>query len=125
MRILSRSLAAATVAVIASAGVAFAHHGWFWTADGDFVLEGVIQEIYLGNPHATLKVQAEDELWHVDLAPPSRTAAAGFVEGVAEVGDEVTLLGQRSADPNELSMKAVRVTVDGVDYDVYPNRVGS
>jgi hypothetical protein len=103
-------------------GAAFAHHGWFWTAEGEFVLEGIVQEIYLGNPHATLKVQAEDELWHVDLAPPSRTAAAGFVEGVAEVGDEVILTGQRSADMDELVMKAVRITIDGVNYDVYPDR---
>ncbi|WP_421724842.1 DUF6152 family protein [Bauldia sp.] len=125
MRPLTQRLAATVIATVLATGTALAHHGWFWTADGDFVLEGIIQEIYLGNPHATLKVQAEDELWHVDLAPPSRTAAAGFVEGVANVGDEVILVGQRSADENELVMKAVRVTIDGVNYDVYPNRVGS
>ena len=28
---------------------AAAHHGWSWTTDGDFVLEGVIREIYLGS----------------------------------------------------------------------------
>lgn len=124
MRALSTGVLA-VVALAAAGGAALAHHGWFWTDDGDFVLEGTIEEIYLGNPHATLKVMAEGELWHVDLAPPSRTAAAGFVEGVAAVGDEVIALGQRSADPDELKMKAERLTIDGVNYDVYPDRVGS
>ena len=82
MRRVSTTVLAAA-ALVAAGEAALAHHGWFWTADGEFVLEGTIQEIYLGNPHATLKVTAEGELWHVDLAPPSRTAAAGFVEGVA------------------------------------------
>lgn len=124
MRSFSTLILAAGALVAASVG-SLAHHGWFWTADGDFVLEGTIEEIYLGNPHATLKVMADGELWHVDLAPPSRTAAAGFVEGVAEIGDEVIALGQRSGDMDELAMKAVRLTIDGVNYDVYPSRVGS
>lgn len=125
MQAFTRRLVATVVATMIGAGGASAHHGWFWTKDGEFVLEGTIQEIYLGNPHATLEVMADGQLWHVDLAPPSRTAAAGFVEGVAEVGDEVIATGQRSADMDEFSMKAVRLTIDGVNYDVYPGRVGS
>ena len=104
---------------------ALAHHGWSWTSDGDFMLTGNITEIYLGNPHATLKVQAEDELWHVDLAPPARTAAAGFIEGVAKPGDEVIAYGNRSKDQSELRMKAERITIKGVNYDVYPYTPGS
>ena len=118
-------LAAAAIATAIGTGGALAHHGWSWTLDGEFRLEGIIQEVYLGNPHATLEVMADGELWHVDLAPPSRTAAAGFVEGVAEAGDAVIAIGRRSADPDERSMKAVRLTIDGVHYDVYPDRVGS
>jgi hypothetical protein len=102
---------------------AFAHHGWAWTEDGFFELTGVIREIYLGNPHATLDVDVEGEIWRVELAPPGPTSAAGFVEGVASPGDEVTAIGNRSADPNEKRMKAVRVTVGGTTYDVYPDRV--
>jgi hypothetical protein len=72
-----------------------------------------------------LSVEASDGLWTVELAPPSRTRAAGFDENAAKVGDSVTLLGNRSKDPTEKRMKAVRVTVNGKSYDVYPDRVGS
>lgn len=101
---------------------AFGHHGWSWTDSGFFQLEGVITEIYIGNPHATIDVDVEGEIWRVELAPLGPTTAAGLVEGVAEVGDEVTAIGNRSADPNEARMKAVRIVIDGTNYDVYPGR---
>jgi hypothetical protein len=108
-----------------AAGSALAHHGWSWTQDGFFELKGIIKQIYIGNPHATLDVDVEGEIWRVELAPPSATTRAGFTEDVAKVGDEVTALGNRSQDENEKRMKAVRVTVNGKTYDVYPNRTPS
>lgn len=111
------------VAAPGMARLAMAHHGWSWTEDGYFKLEGTILELYIGDPHATLSVDADGEIWHVDLAPPARTVAAGFTENVASPGDEVTVLGHRSKDPEEMTMKAVRVTVNGRHYDVYPSRV--
>jgi hypothetical protein len=115
---------AAGLALLA-AGQTLAHHGWSWTADGMFELEGIIKEIYIGNPHATLDVDVEGEIWRVELAPPSRTIASGFTEEVAKVGDEVTALGNRSRDETEKRMKAVRITVNGKTYDVYPDRTPS
>jgi hypothetical protein len=107
------------------AGSALAHHGWSWTVEEQSELTGTIQEIFLGNPHAVLKVEAADGLWTVELAPPGRTRAAGFDEKAARVGDQVTAIGNRSADPSEKRMKAVRITVNGKTYDVYPDRVQS
>ena len=104
---------------------ALAHHGWSWTQDGLFQIEGVIEEIYLGNPHATLDVEVEGEVWQVDLAPPRQTERAGLVEGSANVGDEVTAIGNRSRDEAERRMKAVRIIVGGKTYDVYPDRAPS
>ncbi|RWN21552.1 MAG: hypothetical protein EOR94_09355 [Mesorhizobium sp.] len=113
-----------TAAVILAAGTAaYAHHGWSWTQDGFFELKGKITAIYIGNPHATLDVDAEGEAWRVEMAPPSRTIASGFTEEVAKVGDEVTAIGNRSVDETEKRMKAVRVIVGGKTYDVYPDRV--
>ena len=106
----------------ATALPAAAHHGWSWTESGFFRLEGVITAVYIGNPHATLDVDADGTFWRVELAPLGPTTAAGFVEGAAKVGDEVTAIGNRSADPNEMRMKAVRVIVGGKTYDVYPAR---
>jgi hypothetical protein len=42
---------------------------------------------------------------------------------VASVGDEVTALGNRTTDPDQRLMKAVRITVNGETYDIYPNRI--
>ena len=73
----------------------------------------------------TLDVDVEGETWRVELAPPSRTTAAGFTEEVAAVGDEVTAIGNRSRESTEPRMKAVRIVVRGETYDVYPYRVPS
>lgn len=102
--------------------VALAHHGWSWTQDGFFQLEGVIAGIHIGNPHATIDVDVNGTTWRVELAPPSRTVAAGFTDKVASVGDEVTAIGNRSKDEGEKRMKAVRIIVNGGTYDVYPYR---
>jgi hypothetical protein len=120
-----RALIAGAVAGMLAAGTAFAHHGWAWTEDEPFELTGIIEEIYIGNPHVTLKVGTENGVWDVDLAPLSRSLAAGFDEDAATIGDEVTCVGFRSRNHDELHMKAARVIVNGSTYDVYPDRVPS
>jgi hypothetical protein len=122
---LSRTLAAALAALVLLPVAALAHHGWSWTQDGFFQLRGVISGIYIGNPHATIDVDVDGTTWRVELAPPSRTVAAGFTEEVASVGDEVTAIGNRSQDEGENLMKAVRIIINGNTYDVYPYRVPS
>jgi hypothetical protein len=118
----------ALLALAASAlfvSTALAHHGWAWTDEEKFELTGAIQEIFIGNPHAVLTVEAEDGVWTVELAPPSRTRAAGFDENAAKVGDQVKAIGNRSSDHNEKRMKAVQIVVNGKTYDIYPDRIGS
>src|SRR5690606_1462489 len=118
-----RHAAAAVIAAfLLGTGPAAAHHGWAWTEDGFFELEGVITAIYHGNPHATLDVDVEGEIWRIELAPPRQTERAGFTEGTAKVGDAVKAIGNRSRDETEPRMKAVRIIVNGTTYDVYPSR---
>jgi hypothetical protein len=119
---ISRRAALAVVAT-AFASTALAHHGWSWTSEERFELTGTIEDVFVGNPHASVTVAAEDGSWIVDLAPPSRTRAAGFTEEVAKAGDAITAIGNRSSDPAEKRMKAVRIIVNGATYDVYPDRV--
>ena len=121
----SRRLVLGAIAAIAFAGSAAAHHGWAWTVEQQSELTGTIQEVFIGNPHAVLSVEAADGLWTVELAPPSRTRAAGFTEEAAKAGDEVTAIGNRAKDASEKRMKAVRIIVNGKPYDVYPDRVQS
>ena len=114
----------AVLAVLASVP-AFAHHGWSWTQDGFFELKGVVTEIYIGNPHATLDVDVEGDIWRVELAPPSATMRAGFTEDVVKKGDEITAIGNRSREETEKRMKAVRIVIGDKTYDVYPDRAPS
>lgn len=124
MAVSTRALVSGGLAglTLLAATAALAHHGWSWTEDGFFELRGVVREVYIGNPHATLDVDVEGETWRVELAPPAATVRAGFTEDVARAGDEVVALGNRSLDETEKRMKAVRITVNGKAYDVYPNR---
>ncbi len=99
-----------------------AHHGWYWTNSGEFQLSGVVIEVRLGNPHGVLMVQAEDEVWTAEIGQPGRNSRAGLSGDLLAPGVEITILGERSADPAELRMKAERVLLGGVRYDLYPNR---
>ncbi|MBC8130549.1 MAG: hypothetical protein H7Y08_09545 [Rhizobiaceae bacterium] len=114
--------AGAALCLAAFAGTAAAHHGWGWTADEESELTGTIEAIALGNPHARLDLRTADGVWDVDLAPPSATARSGLVEGMANAGDEATVTGHRSRDPEEKRFKAETITVGGETYDVYPSR---
>lgn len=119
----TRRLALAAGLLAATATAALAHHGWSWAEADQIEITGTIQEIYIGPPHPTLDVATEEGTWHVELGNPRQTERAGFVEGVASVGDEVTALGNRTTNPDELLMKAVRITVNGETYDIYPDRI--
>ncbi len=123
-RVLMSSGLTAGLALLAAVP-ALAHHGWSWTEDGFFELTGIIRAISYGNPHPTLDVDVEGETWRVELATPAATQRAGFMEDTAKVGDRIVAIGHRSRDEAEKRMKAVRITVNGKTYDVYPNRVPS
>lgn len=123
-RVLLSSGLTAGLALLA-AGPALAHHGWSWTEEGFFEITGIIRAISYGNPHPTLDVDVEGETWRVELATPAATQRAGFMEDTAKVGDQIVVIGHRSRDEAEKRMKAVRITVNGKTYDVYPNRVPS
>lgn len=123
MTTITRRLAIAVALVLAAGGSALAHHGWSWAAADQIEVTGTIEAIYIGPPHPTLDVATEAGVWRIELGNPRQTARAGFVEGVAAVGDEITALGNRTTEPERLLLKAVRVTVNGEAYDIYPNRI--
>ncbi|MCF6369921.1 DUF6152 family protein [Rhizobium halophilum] len=120
--LLPKLLVAGALGTLA-ATTATAHHGFSWAEAEQIELTGTITEISFAPPHPSMQVQAEDGVWTVELSNPGKTQRSGFVEGVANVGDAVTLIGNRSKDPEELRMKAVRVTVGNKTYDIYPERI--
>lgn len=102
--------------------LASAHHGWRWTTGDNIELTGIIVEVTLGNPHGVLKVQAEDEIWTVEVGQPYRNDRAGLKTGDLAVDVEVKIEGEPSADINEKLMKAERIWIDGKLHDLYPDR---
>jgi hypothetical protein len=112
----------ATLATATFALPALAHHGWRWTADGNFELTGIIKEARLGNPHGILTVDADGEIWTVEAGQPWRHERAGLDEALLKSGTEIKVSGGRSADMSEKLMKAERITIAGKLYDLYPGR---
>lgn len=103
---------------------AFAHHGWAWAEEELSELKGTITEISMAPPHPALRVKAQDgHLWQVDLGNPNQTQRSGFTGDTAKVGDDITVLGNRTKEPNKAHIKAVRITVGGKQYDMYPERI--
>jgi hypothetical protein len=99
-----------------------AHHGWSWAEDGNFELTGVITAARLGNPHGILEVDVEGVIWTVEVGQPWRNARAGLSDDMLVEGVEIMVSGARSADHSENRVKAERVTIDGVLYELYPER---
>ncbi|WP_462380897.1 DUF6152 family protein [Pseudomonas sp. Marseille-QA0892] len=111
-------------AMVLFATQTFAHHGWSWAEEEQSELQGTISEISMAPPHPALRVKAEDgREWQVDLGNPNQTQRSGFTGDTAKMGDDVTVLGNRTKEPNKAHMKAVRITVGGKQYDMYPERI--
>ena len=114
----------ASLALVAGASMASAHHGWSWADGEQTTLVGIIESISMAPPHPTLKVKSrEGQSWQVDLGNPTQTERSGFAAGTAKAGDPITVLGNRHKDASVMQLKAVRVTLDGKNYDKYPERI--
>ena len=116
-------LAATGLAVLAlSGGAALAHHGWSWTSGGNIELIGIVRKARLGMPHGVLTVDAEGEMWTVEVGQPWRNARAGLTDADLAPGTELTIIGEPAADPSERKLKAERIMIAGKLYDLYPGR---
>ena len=104
---------------------ASAHHGWAGQQQEQSEITGKLKtDVDLAGPHGTMQiVDDKGQVWDVTLAPPARTQNAGLKPGVIPIGATVTIRGNRNSDPKRFEMKTVRVTYDGKNYDVYPDRI--
>lgn len=121
MSLTRRAFAALGLSVIALP--AFAHHGWRWTDSGEFELTGRVTEARLGNPHGILTMDVNGEVWTAEVGQPWRNERAGLTDAMMAPGAELTILGERAADPADLRVKAEVVVIDGTRYVLYPDRV--
>jgi hypothetical protein len=118
---LTRSAFLAVLAAMVALPV-LAHHGWRWTEDGAFELSGIITAAELGNPHGLLTVNADGEVWTVEVGQPWRNERAGVTDAMLAPGVEIVARGHRHADPARLVMKAERLVIGEQTYDLYPDR---
>lgn len=103
---------------------AWAHHGWNWAQEQQTTLQGTIESVSMSPPHPRLQVKSADgRQWQIDLGNPSQTERSGFTGDSAKAGDGIIVLGNRHKDAGQLQMKAVRITIDGRNYDLYPERL--
>ncbi len=103
-------------------GPSHAHHGWAWTTGGNIELTGVIESAKLGNPHGVLKINADGEIWTVEVGQPWRNERAGLKPGDLTPGVEVRIVGEPSANVDDKLLKAERIYIGGQEYDLYPGR---
>lgn len=104
------------------AATAMAHHGWRWTTGGNIELTGVIQSAKLGNPHGVLKVDAEGEIWTVEIGQPWRNERAGVQDGDLAEGVEIRIIGEPAADPSQKLLKAETFYIGDREFVLYPER---
>lgn len=104
---------------------ALAHHGWSGQGTETFTLSGTVATaVNLAGPHATMQVKdAKGQVWDITLAPGARTERAGLKADTIPVGAKVTITGKRNADPKRFEVKTERVTYNGKNFDVYPDRL--
>ena len=122
----SRRGAVLVLCAALGSGAAWAHHGWSWAEGEKTTLQGTIRSISMATTHPTLQVaDNEGQSWQVDLGNPGQTERSGFREDTAKPGDAITVLGNRDLDKSKLHMKAVRITLAGRNYDIYPERIGT
>lgn len=115
---------AATMCVVTASAPALAHHGWAWAVEEQSEFKGTIKEISMAPPHPTLRVEDDKGvLWQIDLGNPAQTERSNFRGDTAKVGDAVTVLGNRHKDASKMQMKAVRITIGGTNYEMYPERI--
>lgn len=101
-----------------------AHHGWSGNTAGETEVTGtVVTEVSLAGAHGTMQIRdASGQVWDLTLAPGPRTHRSGLREGVVPEGVEVTVHGERNADPEKFEMKVRRVIWGDREFEVYPPR---
>jgi hypothetical protein len=120
----ARTLFSAGLGVALMATAALAHHGWSWAEADQIELTGTVKKVVVAPPHPTIDLAATDGAdWHIELGNPRQTERSGFNAKSTKPGDTITVLGNRSLDPEEKRLKAVKVTVGEKVYEIYPDRI--
>ena len=99
-----------------------AHHGWSWTTGKNIELNGVIRAVDLGNPHGKIMLDVNGTWWTLEVGQPWRNERAGLKDSDLAEGVRITVSGEPSRDPDAKRLKVERLWINGVRYDLYPDR---
>jgi hypothetical protein len=104
---------------------ASAHHGWAGQQQDQFELTDKLHtDVSLAGAHGSMQIiDDKGQVWDITLAPAARTERAGLKPGVIPKGATVTVSGHRNSDMQRFEVKTERVTHEGKNYDVYPDRI--
>ena len=103
---------------ILSVSFVYLHHGWA-NYDQTKVLdfESTIEESTFENPHTIAKMNYQDELWTVILAPASRMTERGLSAEMIKKGTSVRIIAYpHKTEKGE--MRAETIYIDGKKYEL-------
>lgn len=84
-------------------------------------LEATVTDNYIAGSDPTLQVRARDGVnWTIELAARARNREVGLTESRALPGDPVQIVGHTLPGFGENRIKALHLTIAGVDYDLSP-----
>jgi hypothetical protein len=110
-------LMSGSVAMLASAIAAQAHHGRASYSDEIVTLEATVTEFRFVNPHVQIYFDVANEAgeiehWQGELTAPNRLARAGWTKTTFMPGDQLTITGE--AARNDGKSVAIReILMDG------------
>jgi hypothetical protein len=108
-----RKLALLAGIVTMAAGMLYAHHGWTGYDEAKTMqMTGVIRESGYENPHGFVKLEVNNKIWNVVLAPPSRMDSRGLPKDKLKPGTTATIVGYQHRQVQD-EIRAERITIDG------------
>ena len=119
---------AASVGMLGATSPALAHHSFssVFDANKPVVVQGVLVEIRLENPHSWFYVDVTDSTgkvvrWAFEGSTPTSLIRSGFKPGSLKIGDEVTVKGSHARDASKNEGAARSFTLkDGRSFIVGP-----
>lgn len=84
-------------------------------------LDATITDLALSGRNPSLQVRARDGLnWTVELSSRDRMLGAGLTERLAGPGDAISVIGRQSRITSDTHIKALRLTISGRAYELFP-----
>jgi hypothetical protein len=119
-----------TVAALACATAAYAHHSFGATYNGkaEIKIEGKLMQFVFRNPHSFVHIEAPDQKgamqrWSVEWSGAAALGNQGLSQTTLKAGDHVVVTGRPSRTPGEyrVQMLTLRRPADGFSWG---NRAG-